>query len=201
MDSDPDGSVPALLRWPSGPVCVAGPRRPPAAERVLARRAVELLDVGFEDRVLEIGFGTGTGLALARARGAQMVAGVDPSEAMVQAAHRSLGQLAVELRVGAAASLPWADAFFTRALAVNGLHLWDWPLDGLREVRRVLAPGGRLVLGLRTAPAGTVRPSPPEMPLESVGVLIRMMPSAGFRSVGVERQDSGEPFVYLVAHA
>lgn len=176
------------------------PRRGGAAERILSRRAVDLLDVGIDDHVLEVGFGAGIGLALARARGARLVAGVDPSEAMVRAGHRQLGKRNVDLRVGAAASLPWADGSFTRALAVNGLHLWDWPLDGLREVRRVLAPGGRLVLGLRCAAPGVVQPEPPDLPLETVGVLMRMLPTAGFRAAGIERPVDDRPYAYLVAH-
>lgn len=198
--SDTDHTVPMHLRWPIGPHCAPGPRRGGAPERILSRRAVELLDVGFDDHVLEVGFGAGIGLAFARARGARRVAGVDASEAHVRAAHRQLGEREVDLRVGAAASLPWADGTFTRALAVNGLHLWDWPLDGLREVRRVLAPGGRLVLGLRCAPADVVDPAPPDLPLETVGVLLRMLPTAGFRSAGIERPVDDRPYAYLVAH-
>jgi ubiquinone/menaquinone biosynthesis C-methylase UbiE len=183
-----------------GPHGLPAPARGGRAERILSRRAVELLDVGRDDHVLEVGFGTGIGLALARARGARRVAGVEASEDMVRAAHRQLGTRDVDLRVGAAASLPWPDGAFTRALAVNGLHLWDWPLDGLREVRRVLAPGGRLVLGLRCAAADVARPEPPELPLEAVGVLIRMLPTAGFRAAGIERPVDDRPFAYLVAH-
>lgn len=198
LDAEP--SPPVHLRWPIGPLCGPPPVQT-SAERILSRRAVDLLGVGADDDVLEVGFGTGMGLALARARGARLVAGVERSESMVRAAHRQLGRRAVDLRVGAAASLPWADATFSRALAVNGLHLWDWPLDGLREVRRVLAPGGRLVLGLRCAAPDVVRPEPPELPFETVGVLLRMLPTAGFRGAGIERPVDDRPFAYLVAHA
>ncbi|MCW5889660.1 MAG: class I SAM-dependent methyltransferase [bacterium] len=197
---DADHAVPMDLRWPVGPHCA--PAAPPgAAERILSRRAVDLLDVGFDDDVLEVGFGAGLGLALARARGARFVAGVEASEGVVRAAHRQVGHRAVDLRVGAVASLPWADGTFTRALVVNDLHLWDWPLDGLRELRRVLAPGGRLVIGLRCAVPGVESPAPPELPLETVGVLLRMLPTAGFRGAGIERPLDDRPFAYLVAHA
>jgi ubiquinone/menaquinone biosynthesis C-methylase UbiE len=51
----------------------------------------------------------------------------------------------VQLVEAGAASIPWRDAAFSGVVAVNSMQLWE-PLDvALREVARVLAPGGVLV--------------------------------------------------------
>ncbi len=53
----------------------------------------------------------------------------------------------VEIKLGSSASIPYADAMFDRALALNTLYFWDNPSADLAEIRRVLKPGGRFVLG------------------------------------------------------
>lgn len=55
--------------------------------RRIARRAIDLLDVQPDDRVLEIGFGPGVGIDhLAGSASSGWIAGVDPSEEMVEQA-------------------------------------------------------------------------------------------------------------------
>lgn len=117
------------------------------------RVAVELLDVGPRDQVLEIGFGPGKSIAhLASRASAGFVAGVDLSDVMVKAATRKneafIRRGLVELRQGTVSHLPYEVGRFTRALAVNSFQFWPSPADDLREVRRVLRPGGLLVLVL-----------------------------------------------------
>ncbi len=123
----------------------------PCAERVLT-----LLEVNPQDRVLEIGFGSGVGIALA-ARVAKSVAGADPSADMVaQAKARNAGDVAtghVDLREAPAEKLPFNSGTFDKVFAINSMQLWADRGAGLREVRRVLEPGGRLALGF-TANSG-----------------------------------------------
>jgi ubiquinone/menaquinone biosynthesis C-methylase UbiE len=116
------------------------------------RLAVEALALAPDDRVLEIGFGPGAALSRV-AEHAAVVAGIDPSEAMLAEASRRLRSALAAGRAslarGTASSLPWPDGAFTKAYAVNSYQLWSDPARDLAEVRRVLAPGGVLVLGLR----------------------------------------------------
>jgi ubiquinone/menaquinone biosynthesis C-methylase UbiE len=42
--------------------------------------------------------------------------------------------------------LPFADSSFDKALAINSMQVWSDAIAGLREVRRVLKPGGRIAL-------------------------------------------------------
>lgn len=104
--------------------------------------------------VLEIGFGSGRLVELLLARKTySLVAGVDPTPAMVRmAAARPKVRRAgdrVDLRLGDAERLPWADARFDVVLAVHSFQFWSDPAAGLREIRRVAAPGGLLRLLLR----------------------------------------------------
>ena len=105
--------------------------------------AVDLLSLKSDDRFLDLGCGLGAALSHADETGAE-TAGIDPSPAMVErAAKRVPG---AEVREGSAESIPFEDDRFTAALAVSTYHHWADPEAGLAEVRRVLAPGGRLLI-------------------------------------------------------
>ncbi len=75
--------------------------------------------------------------------------GVDPSATMVeQAARRNRAAVKdgrVALAHAGAESMPWPDGAFAGAVAVNCMQLWDPLQAALREVGRVLRPGGVLV--------------------------------------------------------
>jgi SAM-dependent methyltransferase len=123
--------------------------------------AVELLAVRAGDRVLEVGFGPGVAVErIAGATGAAFVAGVDHSPVMVdQARRRNAAAVAagrVELRLGAGDAIAFPDAGFDAVLAVNALHFTPDPAATFGEVRRVLRPGGRLVVVVQPVwlPAG-----------------------------------------------
>ncbi|HVD77501.1 MAG TPA: class I SAM-dependent methyltransferase [Vicinamibacteria bacterium] len=118
------------------------------------RAALDLLSVRPDDRLLDVGFGGGLILqeALLRLpRGA--VAGIEISEPMLELARRKFrremaaGRL--EVKEGSVSSIPYPDDSFHRVTAVNTLHFWPDPAGGLREVLRVMKPGGRVVIVLR----------------------------------------------------
>jgi ubiquinone/menaquinone biosynthesis C-methylase UbiE len=95
-------------------------------------------------RILDAGCGAGPLTARLRDRGA-VVSGFDSSAAMVALARKRLGD-DVDLRVAALGEpLPYEDASFDDVVASLVLHyLQDWG-PALRELRRVLRPGGRLI--------------------------------------------------------
>lgn len=109
------------------------------------------------DAVLELGCGPGMGVraALKRVGPAGFVAGIDQSATAAHfAAHvvhsAALHGRAVIMRAEAA-DLPFRDSMFDRAFAVNSFQFWPDPARALREIARVLAPGGRLVITQRAA--------------------------------------------------
>jgi ubiquinone/menaquinone biosynthesis C-methylase UbiE len=93
-------------------------------------------------RTLDVGCGTGT-FALALAERGGKVWGIDASPEMIARA-RSKGSRA-RFKEGRAESLPFKDAWFERAVLRLSIHHLDRP-RALAEVRRVLVPGGRVVI-------------------------------------------------------
>ncbi len=112
---------------------------------------IEQLDIRPADHVLEIGFGPGHGIRLAARLAVHgRVAGVDFSEAMLkQALRRNAAAIEaglVELQLGDATALPYPDDSFNKIFATNVVYFWEEPVATLREIRRVMKPGGRLAL-------------------------------------------------------
>ena len=98
-------------------------------------------------RILDAGCGSGPLSAALRAKGA-LVTGFDVSAAMVDLARQRLGDDADLHVADLAAPLPFADAEFDDVVASLVLHyLEDWA-GPLAELRRVLKPGGRLILSV-----------------------------------------------------
>ncbi len=114
--------------------------------------AVKLLGLLGDERALEIGYGPGAGIgALLAAVPDGHVSGIDPSPAMYRQASRRVGAAKrVDLRIGEVSSLPWPDAAFDAIVAVNTAQFWPDPAADVAEAMRVLAPGGRVVIALRT---------------------------------------------------
>ncbi len=111
-----------------------------------ARAIAKLVPRGM--RVADIGTGTGI-LALELARAGVHVIAVDSSSRMLATAEGKLRAHAiadVELRRGDASALPLADAEVDAALAHMVLHYIASPAEAVREMARVVRPGGRVVI-------------------------------------------------------
>ncbi len=105
--------------------------------------AVDRMSLDSTDRFVDLGCGLGAALEHAATTGAE-TAGIDPSPAMVERAARRVPR--AEVKLGSAEAIPFGDARFTAALAVSTYHHWADTEAGLAEVRRALAPGGRLLI-------------------------------------------------------
>jgi ubiquinone/menaquinone biosynthesis C-methylase UbiE len=102
--------------------------------------------------ILDVGCGTGRLLrAAARLWPGVRLIGVDPAEVMVSVARRLTPD--AEFHVANAESLPLPDAVVDVALSTISFHHWEDQAGGLREVARVLRPGGCFGLADVSLPA------------------------------------------------
>ena len=139
-----------MVSLSDGPAGALAARIMALGDRDMEAEAVAELAPAPTDTVLVVGFGPGVGIRLLLPHLPQgFVGGVDPSRAMVREARRrnraacESGRLRLEQTT--AAAMPWEDATFDGAIAVNSLQLWE-PMDtSAAEVARVLRPGAPLV--------------------------------------------------------
>ena len=98
-------------------------------------------------RALDLACGTGVVARRLAGLGAR-VTGVDPNAAMLEVAARRAREEGVEIEwvEASAASTGLPDASFERATCQQGFQFFDDRLAAARELRRVLAPGGRAVV-------------------------------------------------------
>src|SRR5690606_27470300 len=118
---------------------LVGPLFKPWAEDLLGR-----VSLAPGDRVLDIACGTGIVARLAKARLGpdSLVVGIDSSPPMIAVA--SEREPTVDWRVGDAAALPVTGSDrFDLVVCQQGMQFFADRLGAAREMRRVLAPGGR----------------------------------------------------------
>ena len=100
-------------------------------------------------RVLEVGCGPGH-LSIKLAERGLEVTGVDLDPAMIERAVANATGAGNDRHpsffVGDAAALPFPDASYDVVVSTFSVHHWDDPAAGLREIGRVLRPGGRALI-------------------------------------------------------
>lgn len=177
----------------------------PSIGHPVAAALVEAADLREGERVLDVACGTGIVARLAAARvGPQgAVAGLDPNPGMLAVARAAASDAASGVPSDAASdstsshaaiawheapaeSMPVPDGGFDVVLCSMGLQFFSDRVAGLREMRRALVPGGRL---LATLPG----PTPP--PLEAMAEVLARHVSpdvAGFVQAVFSLHDADE---------
>lgn len=102
----------------------------------------EILASGPDDWILDVGGGTGA-VAAPLVSAARGIVVADPSSAMLQQIMAETGVLRVR---ALAEALPFANGAFSRVIVVDAFHHFESRPAATREIWRVLAPGGRLVI-------------------------------------------------------
>ncbi len=105
-------------------------------------------DVRAGQRVLDVGCGTGalTLAAAERVGGGGHAVGLNPNPEMLAVARRK--PTAIEWRDGRAEALPFAAASFDAVVSQFAMTFFDDPVGALREMQRVLRPGGRIAVAV-----------------------------------------------------
>jgi len=181
-----------------------------AASRPIHEWMIDHLDIHPGMRVLEIAAGPGdTGFLAAKRLDGGRLLSTDLSPSMVDSARQRGAELAItnaDYRVLDAQAMDLPDASFDAVLCRWGFMLMPDPLASLRECRRVLVPGGRLVFAVFTGPEDNSFASLPARILTEWGFLpkptdgwhpgilaladrtrlLTLIDRAGFASVDVE---------------
>jgi ubiquinone/menaquinone biosynthesis C-methylase UbiE len=128
------------------------PQLAPVGEDLL-----EALDAQPGDHIIDLGSGTGEpALTLARRmNGHIQITGIDAAEGMIKVAQKKVANerlAGISFETMAAEKIAFADNSFDRALCRFGVMLFEDPLQGLKEIRRVLKPGGRFALAVWSTP-------------------------------------------------
>ena len=187
------------IRKPSGWLGRMWGRGMARGHRPQTEWALMLLDILPAHHVLDIGCGTGMAARPAAEIATEgFVAAVDHSPEMVQEARKrnnaAIRDGRVEVRHGDVASLPFEDVAFDRIIGVETFYFWPDPLAGLRELCRVIRPGGLAVLEMENSLEGpdsqavAQRAERMGFPVFSGAEMVDMLTAAGFSQAWFESQ-------------
>jgi SAM-dependent methyltransferase len=114
----------------------------------LAKQLIAAAGVRAGDHVLDVGCGPGalTGALVTTTGRPELVAAVDPSPPFAAACAERLP--GTDVRAGAAESLPFPDATFDAALAQLVVNFMQDATAGVREMARVVRPGGTVAVAV-----------------------------------------------------
>ena len=165
--------------------------------------AVKQLALEPTDRVLEIGFGGSVAMPALLERAARVV-GIDPSNEMVRWARSRFGRAVLlgqaDFREAAVEAIPFPSASFDKAYTVNTVYFWRSLQQGFEELYRVLAPGGRAVVGFLPKPWMDRLGHPADIfTSRTTDDVTDAMHRCGFRAIQIERPQPSTRWNVVVA--
>lgn len=166
---------------------------------------VGALDLAPGAEVLEVGFGGGVALALLLGHDPTLrITGIDLAPDMIELARRrfaaELRSGRLQLTQGVAEQLPFPTSHFDAACTANCVYFWSDLDAGLRELARVLRPGGALVIAIN-APEALIAAGFAARGLHtlSADALVLRLHSAGFADAQARRMpDPGSHGAWIV---
>ena len=124
---------------------------------------LQQVSINKDFKILDVGCGGGRTIQkLASITGEGLVCGVDYASGSVAVSRRKNAELIkrglVEVQEASVSRLPFADCSFDLATAVETQYYWPDLVNDMKEVRRVLKPGGRLLVIAETYKGGRLDP-------------------------------------------
>ncbi|MGB8190987.1 MAG: class I SAM-dependent methyltransferase [Chitinophagaceae bacterium] len=116
-------------------------------------KEMKLID---NESVLEIGFGNGKFFDKIFSTANNLkISGLDFSPEMVKVASGNnpspLTEGKLNLQLGSSNKIPFGDNSFDKIFCINVIYFWEQPADHLKEIYRVLKPGGKFYTSIRTS--------------------------------------------------
>lgn len=143
------------LRKPSGKFAPKIAMKMNEVNKPLYDLTFDVMKLKQNSQVLEIGFGNGKFFdKLFSKKPGLQVRAIDLSVEMVEAAKKNNGKAIdsgkLKINQGNSAALPFDDELFDAVFCNMVIYFWEQPAEHLKEIKRVLKPGGTFYTGLRT---------------------------------------------------
>lgn len=149
-----DERIADQLRRPSGWLANRVGRQMNDSNQAIYNAIFKEMEPNLNGTSLEIGFGNGLFFPryFEQAKSSK-VSGIEMSEKMVGSAKKRNKKESragiLDLRIGSSNSIPYANSSFDTVVCVNVIYFWDYPEEHLKEIFRVLKPGGIFYVGMR----------------------------------------------------
>lgn len=147
----------------------------------LRAEATRRMNLTRGQRVLDLGCGIGGGtFPIAEVIGPTgLVAGVDISSVLIEVANRRAGnQPGVEFQVGEACAVPYPDEFFDAARCERVFIYLPDRLAAIREMKRVVKPGGRVCIMDTDCDSTAIYSTKPALTRKMTSIFATSMPNA-----------------------
>jgi len=148
-------TIAGQLRKPSGKMAEQIAAKMNVINNSLYDFVLDVMNLRENENILEVGFGNGKFFSKLFSRSPNLrISGIDYSTEMVKAAIENnkneikTGRL--KLHRGNSNDLPYQDEYFDKVFCNNVIYFWDHPGRHLKEINRVLKPGGKFYSGLRS---------------------------------------------------
>lgn len=113
--------------------------------KVMYQPLLDELEKEAEGKLLDVGCGTGN-ILCKLVNGKRQLFGIDLSENMVEESKKRMGSHA-DIKVADAERIPYKDNFFDTLICNASFHHYPHPEEVLKEMKRVLKSGGKLLIG------------------------------------------------------
>jgi ubiquinone/menaquinone biosynthesis C-methylase UbiE len=159
--------------------------RPSNRERIFW--TISLLKIKPDDRIVEIGFGPGVAIEqISKIITNGYIAGIDHSKVMVRQARKrnreGIRQGKVEIMLGSASDMPHFGQPFDKIFAINAFQFWNEPEEILKNLRKLLKPGGIIALTLQPR----LKKATDEGANKIGGEIVKHLEKAGYPKVRLE---------------